>query len=71
MAEGKSPVTRKGSKVGSVGHVARRAKQSIASTIRLYSRASIIWSQRPQRGAGTARDYRPRGVSRGPLDEDT
>jgi hypothetical protein len=32
---------------------------------------TVIWSTRPQRGAGRAKDYRPPGVSCGPLDQDT
>jgi hypothetical protein len=33
-----------------------------------YFRAAAVWSERPQRGAGRAKDYRPRGVSYGPLE---
>ena len=52
-------------------HVARSSQQSLTWTNRLYSRAPVIWSTRPQRGAGRTKRYRPQGVSCGPLDQDT
>ena len=48
-----SPVSRPGSKVGSgQPHAPRRAQQSFTWTHQLYSRAAVMWSEPPQRGAG-------------------
>jgi hypothetical protein len=64
-----SPVARKGSKVGSGQPVSPGARSNPS-----HDRTDSIparWSERPQRGAGRANDYRARGVRCGPLDQDT
>ena len=62
--EVRSPVSRPSGKVGSGQPMSPGARQqSIPWRRRLYFRAAVIWSKRPQRGAGKDKDCRPRGVS--------